>query len=936
MDQDTELTRRIEEYILARVRAGLTAACADLLDADEDAAEKPAPEAPDAPAEPEPPRRSRRDARAARPRLAVSGSFLSDLWLGLAQDADVHPSGIRLHGWRIEGAIDLHGAKRSREGHDGLPPLVIEDCLCGTIDLARARIADLTCRDCTVSGIDLDESETLGTVSLVDCDIDWLQCLDARLGGDLRIYGGRVARNLALRGARIRGDLLFYDTRVDAHGVDGALNGLNLRVEGLIQFVRCSFRDTARLEGVKASSVELHDVRIHAAGPTALLLESMRSEGALTLQRVRLGGALDASFAMIRGRTTLGRVRTTHGAGLRFASAVLEQEMIVEDCRTGDLDLFEARLEHGLSISDTAFYAVPNAEGERVRGLLFARRCRMGELRVSRSSFERGAWLAGAAVSGEVELVEVALGWSRRRGDPATADGAGTALDLSDARIDGSLSVSDAFLCGQAQLAFLTVGARVALDRVMIIARPTIWSLLMEGMGIRSVLKLRHLWTNTGVAMPTLRCSELQIGGCAIGLPRQGTEALWASDCTIDRRLVFEPRPEATNRFRGTINFSNSKIGEAAMFRAIDARLSGDPGQGAPATVLSLNGCKVGGDVHLFDYRHEHGIALDPIGDVPRFDGCVDLDRAEIDGAVEIHRTVFNAVGSLPGDPSPFEREDLIARRKIGVALSMRGTRIRRELAIGIPRIGGIVDLRDADVRRIADGAGFRWRIAGLRGGDLLLDGLCYRDFDELIDDSVSAQSWLLRGGGIAQHRLAWLKLQFPGGVADRSCFVPQPYEQLAKVLGEEGDERARRRVVVAKRRLQQEHGGSGRADRMVNRMLRVTSQYGYDPGLAAAWLAVYLLFGTFLAEVLWLAGLLVPNGDMPAGVAFNPLVYAIDAAIPVVDLKQDGAFMIAGLERLWLLEATAMIGKAAYQLVGLGLASITILTLTGVLREKE
>jgi hypothetical protein len=69
---------------------------------------------------------------------------------------------------------------------------------------------------------------------------------------------------------------------------------------------------------------------------------------------------------------------------------------------------------------------------------------------------------------------------------------------------------------------------------------------------------------------------------------------------------------------------------------------------------------------------------------------------------------------------------------------------------------------------------------------------------------------------------------------------------------------------------------------------------------------------------------------DLACGDQIDPLVYSLDAMLPVVDLHQEDKCEVSG-------EAGAVwrIGRALYAVIGALLISAAILTWTGVLRRN-
>ena len=107
--------------------------------------------------------------------------------------------------------------------------------------------------------------------------------------------------------------------------------------------------------------------------------------------------------------------------------------------------------------------------------------------------------------------------------------------------------------------------------------------------------------------------------------------------------------------------------------------------------------------------------------------------------------------------------------------------------------------------------------------------------------------------------------------------------------------ERARRRTLH-------------RAGRWTSRFLGATVGHGYRPWRAGAWLAAVVLAGW------WLFGSLWRDDIVPAGRAqeeFRPLLFSLDAVLPVVNLGQDDLWTIAGGGAQWWYAFSVLAGWA-------------------------
>jgi hypothetical protein len=152
-----------------------------------------------------------------------------------------------------------------------------------------------------------------------------------------------------------------------------------------------------------------------------------------------------------------------------------------------------------------------------------------------------------------------------------------------------------------------------------------------------------------------------------------------------------------------------------------------------------------------------------------------------------------------------------------------------------------------------------------------------------------------------AKGRLIWL-----GRNEDSDS--PQPYEQLARQYREAGYDHDARTILLAKYRNR-------------TRQLRfplkwwgylqdITVGYGYRPVRALAWLAGSTVVVS-VCSVVWQPGPV--SGSAPA---FNPIVYALDVVLPILDLGQENSYSAVGFGRIvvwiailagWLLASTVI-----------------------------
>jgi hypothetical protein len=157
--------------------------------------------------------------------------------------------------------------------------------------------------------------------------------------------------------------------------------------------------------------------------------------------------------------------------------------------------------------------------------------------------------------------------------------------------------------------------------------------------------------------------------------------------------------------------------------------------------------------------------------------------------------------------------------------------------------------------------------------GNLNLNGFVYTSIGEGPTDS--------------NDRLRWLRLQ-QAQDTHSNAFAPQPYEQLAKVLREAGDDAGAKSVLIAMENARWWYRESGRG-RVWNFILWLTIGYGYDTWRALYSVAFFVIMGTFVFFWGYKAGAITQTDkDKPEHYRpFNSLIYSVETFLPLVDLQQ-------------------------------------------------
>jgi hypothetical protein len=309
-----------------------------------------------------------------------------------------------------------------------------------------------------------------------------------------------------------------------------------------------------------------------------------------------------------------------------------------------------------------------------------------------------------------------------------------------------------------------------------------------------------------------------------------------------------------------------------------------------------------------------------------RFEGEVRLLGAQIGGTLDCsggsfinpEGRAFNGDGLAVkedvffGEGAKFEGEVRLLGAQIGGQLSLRGGEFISENAIAllledvgirgvifidsINSIKGHISLNDASVGVLCDDDKY-WN----HNQTIFLDGFSYGRIH--CDDSK-----LLT----AKERLRWLALQ------PKDSFHPQPYDQLAKVFRNMGQEKDARDILIAKQKERRKYLGWWPL-RFWSLLLYLTTGYGYQMWRALLFAIAFILLGYLNFDNAYRAGLMNPTKLSNSGKentieyikekmsypSFSPVIYSVDAFLPIVDLHQESHWLPksddAGATYIWI-----------------------------------
>jgi hypothetical protein len=277
------------------------------------------------------------------------------------------------------------------------------------------------------------------------------------------------------------------------------------------------------------------------------------------------------------------------------------------------------------------------------------------------------------------------------------------------------------------------------------------------------------------------------------------------------------------------------------------------------------------------------------------------------------------------------------------IVINLQQARISN--ALGLRNIGALDDehapvrgwflLTGTKVNTIVDDVETGWPAAGF----LDVEGMAYQHIRHIGEGDLIARS------------IAWLRRQYPHGKPDAASFRPQPYEQLSRVMRQDGLVREANAIAVEKIRMRLAARVDHRWARLFPSLLMLISKHGYSTSRAMLSFLIFVLLGTTMYAlalfVFQQPFLPIENPpelvtySLPFGLAqlttelgcpgLDVFHFALDAAMPVIDLGQDlrCRFTPEGPGRgIWLML------HSAYVVIGAALSAVVVLTLTGVLRE--
>ena len=772
-----------------------------------------------------------------------------------------------LLGANISGSFECDGAKLNRANARGVAlaaerlqvggdvALRGEFATAGAVSLLGADIAgNLDCSGAKLSGVDVDGNALVAGNLKVGRDVFLRDGFTA--AGAIRLLGANITGSLNCRGARLNG--------VDGDGA--ALVADNLAVgqdifltseftaAGAISLLGANIAGNFECEGAKLNGVNGDGNALVADGMTVghdvFLQSGFTAAGALSLLGVNVAGNFECDGAKLNGVDGDGNalvadtLRVGHDAFLRNGFTAAGGISLLGADIVGNLECGGAKLT-GVSAGGNTLIADNMKVG--------------GDLHLCEDFTAAGAvTLSGAKITGNLDCDGAKLLGTNQFGNVLVADNmsvgrnaqfrngftAAGALWLPGADITGNFDCEGATLAGvnSRRLALVAERLKVGGD-----------ALLRNGFTAAGAL-----WLLGADIKADLDCQGAKLNGAD-----ESGNALIADNLKVGRNALLRHGFTAA----GAIHLVGAEISGSLD---CDGAVLTDASEGK---VLVADGMKVGRDISL--------------GEGFTAAGTISLESAQIAGSLSA------GIKKPPGAETE-------------TAFHASGMQIAHELRWEPAEpFTGPVNLEDAQVGLLKDDwSGDRGAANGFwpAGGLLRLDGFRY---NRLGGDHPAT----------AKQRRGWLQSQFlpkrrrrirdlfrkKAAAQDReSRFATQPYEQLATVYQQGGQDTEARLIALARRQDVREYGDLTWYRLTLNWLVDKSIKYGYQ-----TWRAVGLLAGLYLAAVMifWAAqhhaNLIMPVGTLPSGTApaamhcmssypcFYPAGYAIDVVIPIINVHQ-------------------------------------------------
>ncbi|ANP45088.1 hypothetical protein [Candidatus Viadribacter manganicus] len=242
-----------------------------------------------------------------------------------------------------------------------------------------------------------------------------------------------------------------------------------------------------------------------------------------------------------------------------------------------------------------------------------------------------------------------------------------------------------------------------------------------------------------------------------------------------------------------------------------------------------------------------------------------------------------------------------------------------------------LIDASGASCAALDDDVKTGWGAETVRLG---LDGFAYGRIDS------QSEHW--------RTRLAWLKRSRREG----EKFSPQPFTHAAATYARMGRREDARRIQLAQHDLHTLSGAAGPFTWALSSLFGMIAGYGLAPIRVVRALVIFLALGVFGVLAMNEQGALVTPQGRACNGAVEPTLYALDVALPVIDLGQEGRCAPGRTARAELPQGMAVSetndwrlfegvalwrwAHALYAMLGAILTGLAIVTFSGIMKPKD
>ncbi|MGD9966508.1 MAG: hypothetical protein AB7T59_08315 [Hyphomonadaceae bacterium] len=652
---------------------------------------------------------------------------------------------------------------------------------------------------------------------------------------------------------------------------------------------------------------------------------TIRTPG-VRIKAARIEGVLDLTDCSGEGLPPLSLVACeipeaidlSHGrvARLSLAGSRLSRLLAIEAQVDGELNLCDvAPLE-----ADGGEVFTAKLRGIRVDGDLLARGAKFAR---GIDSDEDALMLQGAEIAGNLLL-----------------DGGFEAfgcLWLANAKIDGGFSCEGATLLNRSDdtrgQAINADGARF--DTVLMRKARVEGEARFCGARIARDLDVSEGAVFRNELGAALLLSNAEIGGQIFADTVKIAGMVWLQNASVARNLdlrgaeIVHRSSLSGNSYGRAVDATSVSVGGGAMLQGAnikgelflaDARIAGylafgggryiNPGNWA----IRAPNARIGSNV-TFNIP-ENGFA--PHGQKTVIEGGCRLDRAHIGG-----RLVWSAL-ELRG-PGPKQSKGAVlsfADAAIDGAIEARALTTQHD---------AFIDAAGASCAALDDDVKAGW---GAQQARLGLDGFNYARID------TEGEHWRMR--------LNWLKRSR----REAEKFSPQPYTHAARIYARMGRREDARHVLLAQNDLRTLTGSSGPFTWTMSSLFGLIAGYGLAPIRIVRALALFLALGVAGVLAMNAQGALVTPQGRACNGAVEPALYALDVALPVIDLGQESRCAPGRTARADLPHGMAVSetsdwrwfegvalwrwAHALYAIMGAILTALAILTFSGIMKPND